>query len=503
MKHLVLTLGTAAFLSATGFAQADCAADFDFMGASFGLSPNPALGESFVDGVVGQPYEEVIHVLTPSMTSDIPDLPIDLPVPLPVDSVTLDGISLVGESGEEISLEELGLSLTANNAGDSGNEFTFLGGGQYCAVLAGVPDSAGFFVASLDVTGHVLVSFGPTSTPVSYPFEFQGFSLTVLTPGCMDELACNYDPEATSDDGSCTYPEPLLDCNGDCLYDPDEDGICNDVEGCTDETACNYDPFATVDDDSCLEWDACGECGGTGVLGCTDELACNFEPTATCDDNLCVYAEAYYTCDGICINDEDGDFICDELEVVGCQDETACNYDPEATDEGDCEFAEEYYNCDGSCINDEDGDFICDELEVEGCMDPLSCTFDNFATEMDTSCAYPGEPCDDDDATTNNDAYDEECECVGEPVVSLNDSKLQNVEVYPNPAADVLNVLLPVGQTHRVALWSSTGQAVWTSGMALSGRVILDVSDLPAGAYLLHVSNDRTRQVRQVMLGVR
>ena len=62
-----------------------------------------------------------------------------------------------------------------------------------------------------------------------------GENSTVL--GCMDPVAENYDPTATEDDGSCTYPPgPVL--------------------GCTDETATNYNPEATEDDGSC-EVDPC------------------------------------------------------------------------------------------------------------------------------------------------------------------------------------------------------------------------------------------------------
>ena len=57
--------------------------------------------------------------------------------------------------------------------------------------------------------------------------------------------------------------------------------------GCTDENACNYDPEANVDDGSCAQLDACGECGG--VAGCNDASACNFDSAATCDDGSCDY----------------------------------------------------------------------------------------------------------------------------------------------------------------------------------------------------------------------
>ena len=49
-----------------------------------------------------------------------------------------------------------------------------------------------------------------------------------------------------------------------------------------------------------------------------------------------------------------------------CNDVEACNFDANATDnDGSCTFAEELYDCDGNCLNDADGDGICDELEED------------------------------------------------------------------------------------------------------------------------------------------
>ena len=55
--------------------------------------------------------------------------------------------------------------------------------------------------------------------------------------------------------------------------------------GCTNEIAVNYDPAASSDDGSCLF-----------AEGCMDEDACNFNELALEDDGSCEYAEAlYYT----------------------------------------------------------------------------------------------------------------------------------------------------------------------------------------------------------------
>ena len=47
--------------------------------------------------------------------------------------------------------------------------------------------------------------------------------------GCQDDMACNYDAEATDDDGSCEYAADGYDCDGNCLADADGDGVCDPV----------------------------------------------------------------------------------------------------------------------------------------------------------------------------------------------------------------------------------------------------------------------------------
>ena len=124
--------------------------------------------------------------------------------------------------------------------------------------------------------------------------------------------------------------------------------------------------------------------------GCTDELACNYDPLATNDDGSCEYAEEYFDCDGVAVNDDDGDGVPDELEVEGCTDVLACNYDASATnDDGSCEYAEEFFDCNGNPENDSDGDGVPDELEVEGCTDESACNYNTSATEENGTCVYP------------------------------------------------------------------------------------------------------------------
>ena len=207
--------------------------------------------------------------------------------------------------------------------------------------------------------------------------------------GCTSPIACNYDPEATQDDGSCS-----LICYGcttpfACNYDPQatqDDGSCIFIcYGCTDAVACNYDPSANVDDSSC-EYLSC--------TGCTDTIACNYNLSSTIDDGSCLYPEQYYDCVGVCINDIDSDGVCDEFEIPGCTDESSCNFDVQATgDDGSCE----YITCAGcqyafACNYDSEAAIAdnesCEYGTCPGCTDSTACNFNPTVSEDDGSCEF-------------------------------------------------------------------------------------------------------------------
>ena len=46
----------------------------------------------------------------------------------------------------------------------------------------------------------------------------------------------------------------------------------------------------------------------------------------------------FYDWNGLCLNDADGDDVCDENEIEGCMDPVACDYNADATDEGECDY---------------------------------------------------------------------------------------------------------------------------------------------------------------------
>ncbi|MFZ8837060.1 MAG: hypothetical protein ACO2XQ_08435, partial [Flavobacteriales bacterium] len=169
---------------------------------------------------------------------------------------------------------------------------TQTGGAWY--VLNGTPNGLP------DENDQVLVMQFTTAGGFSGQFNFQIFGLG---------------------DGSTDIRKTIaFDGVGTFFQEGEGGGGTDPVLGCTDSAACNYDADATEDDGSCLQLDECGVCGGDGIA----EGACD------CDGNG---PATGYDCDGNCLNDSDGDGTCDEFETAGCTDSTACNYNADATDD--------------------------------------------------------------------------------------------------------------------------------------------------------------------------
>ena len=151
---------------------------------------------------------------------------------------------------------------------------------------------------------------------------------TNQTLGCTYITACNFNPAATIDNGTCNFSTCAgCTCVTACNFNPAatlEDGSCeySTCAGCTCTAACNYNPAAIIHDFSC-EYDSCG--------GCTTPEACNYDASATLDNGTCEYT----TC-------------------AGCTYSCAANFDPAATiDDGSCDPCSA-----SSCPADFDGNLV-------------------------------------------------------------------------------------------------------------------------------------------------
>ena len=276
-----------------------------------------------------------------------------------------------------------------------------------------------------------------------------GHALTV--PGCTETTACNYDPLATEDDGTCILRDALGVCGGDCQEDENKNGVCDDDDpGCNKEefmeyesNSLNYDACRRVDctktnETGCASWwlagnsltfiahaeNVCNDnpngfggiryrtwCPPPEVSGCTDDTACNHDPSATVDDGSCILRDALGVCGGDCQEDENKNGVCDD-DDPGCNKEEFMEYESNSLNYDACRRVDCTKTNETGCAswwlagnsltfiahaenvcNDNPNGFggiryrtWCPPPEVSGCTDPAACNYDASATVNDGSC---------------------------------------------------------------------------------------------------------------------
>jgi len=172
------------------FTSTNCSAsDYNFGNATFGIYPTE--NTALIDGCLGEPYYQPFYILVPSDAGVLDPAYAGVPISnMVVASMTIG----------DIPVSDFGLSYSCLN-----NNCTFLAGNQYCLNLFGNPNQAGLFDVTLNVTIN-MIFFG---MPIELPYVISTYSLAISAncspeiSGCTNSSACNYNPAATINDGSC------------------------------------------------------------------------------------------------------------------------------------------------------------------------------------------------------------------------------------------------------------------------------------------------------------
>ena len=194
-------------------------------------------------------------------------------------------------------------------------------------------------------------------------------------------------------------------------------GACNPDLGCTDEAACNYSPEAITDNGTCQYLDDCGVCGGdnSSCSGCTDPEACNYDAEATIEDGTCILGGQALTIsvgggswdseigwalesgDGVVVQGNAGSLT--ECVAPGCYTfsmtdsygdgwngatYTLTDADGVLVASGDLDSAQ---NGDGSTAGSDLVQFGDADCGL-GCTDAAACNYDESATLDDGTCNY-------------------------------------------------------------------------------------------------------------------
>lgn len=190
----------------------------------------------------------------------------------------------------------------------------------------------------------------PISSPADIEAAFAAEGLSFATcniPGCTDPAANNYDPNATVDDGSCTYGcvdvtlSLTLDCWGTetswALLDSDLNSIAEFPIGSYADNL--PDGGGTIDYDYCLDpgcyYFAISDAYGDGLAG-AQYAECNVDGNYVISDGVNTYVQMFAPDFGSNVLHE---FCIPYTQVLGCTDPSSGNYNPAANiDDGSCTF---------------------------------------------------------------------------------------------------------------------------------------------------------------------
>ena len=243
------------------------------------------------------------------------------------------------DGGCDLAGGYLGITLEANDAyGDGwngnlasvyfdGTLYDPLGVGFTYTLVDGASEVSEFCIDQTGLAGclEIYVDGGSWQSEVSWslydsatggaafalaggaPFAFASDNCAI--PGCTDATACNFDGAATEDDGSCTYAAEGFDCDGNQLDCVGVGVPAATIEAWVGDGYCDDGSWGVDFQCEDFNYDD-GDCGH-----CVDATACNYGEVAEC-----TYSDGITACDGSCINDTDGDGVCDENEVAGCDD---------------------------------------------------------------------------------------------------------------------------------------------------------------------------------------
>ncbi|PZR23330.1 MAG: hypothetical protein DI539_03505 [Flavobacterium psychrophilum] len=77
------------------------------------------------------------------------------------------------------------------------------------------------------------------------------------------------------------------------------------------------------------------------------------------------------------------------------------------------------------------------------------------------------------------------------PTAGVDDNLLQGLNIYPNPAKDVLNITSEItGATGSYEIYNTLGQAIATGNVTFEKEQSIDISGLSQGIYIIKLNRE-------------
>ncbi|MAD50224.1 MAG: hypothetical protein CMC95_02840 [Flavobacteriales bacterium] len=487
-----------------GFSQ-DCPDFPELTDSTFSFYPDTI--ENLDSAYVGLYFEDYIYFESPSVIGDMFGFPYVISGFLDIAPYEVDSFNLISLNGLPDSFDYI---ISNNNGFFEANE-------QGCIKIFGVANENEIGIYNLNILIDLKATLPLVGSQSICNYvdscDFLGYKLTIsYSAGCTDNNACNFDENATIDDGSCNYPSAseifiesceniewngmLLDETGLYTYVTTNSNGCdstviidltifesiseNIIYGIPEPDPFSVSLYSASNNENNLIWSVEGgniiENNGNsiniqwgnqsiGLITLVESNICNdftnvftvniggqIEPTWDCNDNFA------------CIEQSDGSGNYQSLEEC----------------EANCSLVEPTWDCNDNfaCIEQSDGSGNFQSLEE--CEANCSIIIEDSWNCVNDACVDPM------DGTGIYDSL-EECEA-NCSATSINET-LINVNIYPNPSSNIFNLEFNSDSETEILVTNILGEQVYFESTKSNGEfnTQIDLSNYSKGIYNLTI----------------
>ena len=222
------------------------------------------------------------------------------------------------------------------NNGASTEDITDLAAGIYSLIATDENGCSASIEVELSEPSLISVNFSPNDSLNLCFGDANGFIDWNSISGGEPFEPCEGDNNAAAIENftlNCSELTTTFDCDFTYIFDFSVGDICPESCGYCPDLLFGYEVIiVNADTNEEFNYNDSSLAAGNYLVRITDSINCTIEEGFVINQPEEVELDFGYDCLGNCINDSDGDEICDEFEIEGCDDSTACNYNPILTD---------------------------------------------------------------------------------------------------------------------------------------------------------------------------
>ena len=220
--------------------------------------------------------------------------------------------------------------------GETTEDLSNIGAGTYTVTATDENGCLSSITVEISEPSLITVNFSSNDS-LNYCFgDSNGFIEWNFISGGEPFIPCEGDNNEAAIENftlNCSELTATFDCDFTFSFDFSVGDLCPESCGYCPDLLFGYEVvIVNIDTEVEFSYNNNSLPAGNYLVRITDSINCTIEEGFVINHPEEIELDFGYDCLDNCINDSDGDEICDEFEIEGCDDDTACNYNPSLTD---------------------------------------------------------------------------------------------------------------------------------------------------------------------------